>query len=277
MFDFIVRNGMVGSAQGSINRLDPKVQIHINPEAPLPSITLVKKLSARASQICELEPKISALSDEQLRAKTAEFKNTIARAVAAKKNEHDQIAANFRKALSGQEREDLSREIKRLDKELFETKRAVLDSILNEAFAVVREAGKRILNMRHFDVQLVGGMVLHSGAIAEMTTGEGKTLVATLPTYLNALTGDGVHVVTVNDYLAHRDRHWMGPVYEFLDLTVGVIQHDMHPRERQVAYGCDITYGTNNEFGFDYLRDNMVSYKEEMVQDRKSTRLNSSH
>jgi preprotein translocase subunit SecA len=130
----------------------------------------------------------------------------------------------------------------------------------------VRECGRRVLNMRHFDVQLVGGMVLHNGGITEMTTGEGKTLVATLPAYLNALTGDGVHVVTVNDYLASRDRFWMGPLYEFLGLTVGVIQHDMNPRERQAAYGCDITYGTNNEFGFDYLRDNMVSYKEEMVQ-----------
>ncbi len=141
-----------------------------------------------------------------------------------------------------------------------------LDEILNEAFAVVREVGQRVLNMRHFDVQLVGGMVLHSGGITEMTTGEGKTLVATLPAYLNALIGDGVHVVTVNDYLAHRDRHWMGPIYEFLGLTVGVIQHDMPPRERQAAYACDITYGTNNEFGFDYLRDNMVSFREEMVQ-----------
>ncbi len=266
MFDFFVRNGMVGSAQNFITRLNPKVQIHVHPDAPLPSISLVKKLSARASQICALEAKISALTDEQLKAKTVEFKNAIAQAVSIKKNEHEKIAANFRKALSGQEREDLSRELKRLDKELFEAKRAVLDSILNEAFAVVRETGKRVLNMRHFDVQLVGGMVLHSGAIAEMTTGEGKTLVATLPAYLNALTGDGVHVVTVNDYLASRDRLWMGPVYEFLGLTVGVIQHDINPRERQAAYGCDITYGTNNEFGFDYLRDNMVSFKEEMVQ-----------
>src|SRR3989338_5326318 len=266
MFDFFVRKGMVGSAQNFISRLNPKVQVHIHPDAPLPSIDLVKKLSSRASRICALEPKISALSDEQLRAKTDEFKGTIAQAVASKKAEHDQVLANYRKAQSAQEREDLSREIKRLDKELFETKRAVLDVILNEAFAVVREAGKRFLNMRPFYVQLVGGMVLHNGAIAEMTTGEGKTLVATLPAYLNALTGDGVHVVTVNDYLAHRDRHWMGPVYESLGLSVGVIQHDMNPRERQAAYGCDITYGTNNEFGFDYLRDNMVSFKEEMVQ-----------
>src|SRR4051794_3102682 len=132
-----------------------------------------------------------------------------------------------------------------------------LDDLLPEAFAVVREAGRRTLNMRHFDVQLIGGMVLHRGKIAEMKTGEGKTLVATLPAYLNALGGKGVHVVTVNDYLARRDSEWMGRIYRFLGMTVGVIQHDLNDAERQVAYACDITYGTNNEFGFDYLRDNM--------------------
>ena len=125
------------------------------------------------------------------------------------------------------------------------------------AFAVVREAGRRVLNMRHFDVQLIGGIVLHRGRIAEMKTGEGKTLVATLPAYLNALAGKGVHVVTVNDYLARRDSEWMGRLYRFLGLSVGVIQHELNDQERQVAYGADITYGTNNEFGFDYLRDNM--------------------
>ncbi|HUR20249.1 MAG TPA: preprotein translocase subunit SecA [Vicinamibacterales bacterium] len=132
-----------------------------------------------------------------------------------------------------------------------------LDDILPEAFAVVREAGRRVLNMRHFDVQLIGGMVLHGGHIAEMKTGEGKTLVATLPAYLNALAGKGVHVVTVNDYLARRDSEWMGRLYRFLGLSVGVIQHDLNDADRQVAYGADITYGTNNEYGFDYLRDNM--------------------
>ncbi|HUR35857.1 MAG TPA: preprotein translocase subunit SecA [Vicinamibacterales bacterium] len=132
-----------------------------------------------------------------------------------------------------------------------------LDDILPEAFAVVREAGRRVLNMRHFDVQLIGGAVLHQGRIAEMKTGEGKTLVATLPAYLNALEGKGVHVVTVNDYLARRDSEWMGKIYRFLGMTVGVIQHELTDAERQVAYGADITYGTNNEFGFDYLRDNM--------------------
>jgi len=132
-----------------------------------------------------------------------------------------------------------------------------LDDLLFEAFAVAREAGKRVLEMRHFDVQLMGGVVLHEGKIAEMKTGEGKTLVATLAGYLNALSGNGVHVVTVNDYLAGRDSEWMGRIYRYLGLSVGVIQHDMTDEERQKAYGSDITYGTNNEFGFDYLRDNM--------------------
>jgi preprotein translocase subunit SecA len=134
---------------------------------------------------------------------------------------------------------------------------AALDDLLPEAFAVVREAGRRVLNMRHFDVQLIGGMVLHTGRIAEMKTGEGKTLVATLPAYLNALEGKGVHVVTVNDYLARRDSEWMGRIYRFLGMSVGVIQHELNDQEWQVAYRSDVTYGTNNEFGFDYLRDNM--------------------
>jgi preprotein translocase subunit SecA len=143
---------------------------------------------------------------------------------------------------------------------------ASLDDILIESFAVVREAGRRVLNMRHFDVQLIGGMVLHKGIIAEMKTGEGKTLVATLPAYLNALEGKGVHVVTVNDYLARRDSEWMGRLYRFLGMSVGVIQHELRDDQRQVAYGADITYGTNNEFGFDYLRDNMKFELAHMVQ-----------
>ncbi len=141
-----------------------------------------------------------------------------------------------------------------------------LDDILVESFAVVREVAKRTVRMRHFDVQLIGGIALHRGMIAEMVTGEGKTLVATLSAYLNALTGKGVHIITVNDYLARRDREWMGPIYEFLGLTVGVIQHDMMPDERKKAYNSDIVYGTNNEFGFDYLRDNMAVHKKHMVQ-----------
>src|SRR6185436_11306432 len=143
---------------------------------------------------------------------------------------------------------------------------ASLDDILPEAFAVCREAGRRRLNMRHFDVQLLGGMVLHNGKIAEMKTGEGKTFVATLPLYLNALSGNGVHIVTVNDYLAKRDAEWMGKIFNFLDLTVGVNIPQMEPDDKRKAYQADITYGTNNEFGFDYLRDNMAMRIEERYQ-----------
>src|SRR5512132_3602790 len=174
----------------------------------------LKHMRPLVEQINALEPSIQPLTDEQLRAKTTEFRERLA-------------------------------------------KGETVDELLPEAFAVVREAGRRVLNMRHFDVQLIGGIVLHRGKIAEMKTGEGKTLVATLPAYLNALAGKGVHVVTVNDYLARRDSEWMGRIYRFLGMSVGVIQHDLNDQERQVAYGCDITYGTNNEFGFDYLRDNM--------------------
>ncbi len=150
------------------------------------------------------------------------------------------------------------------------SKGETLDDLLPEAFAVVREASKRVLGLRHFDVQLIGGIILHQGRIAEMKTGEGKTLVATLPAYLNALTGEGVHIVTVNDYLAKRDSEWMGKVYRFLGLSVGLIIAGMKPNEKQEAYNCDITYGTNNEYGFDYLRDNMVIYKNQLVQRRLS-------
>src|SRR6186713_820922 len=143
---------------------------------------------------------------------------------------------------------------------------ASLDDILVPAFATCREAAKRTLGQRHFDVQLIGGMILHEGRIAEMKTGEGKTLVATLPVYLNALGGRGVHVVTVNDYLARRDAEWMGRLYKFLGLTVGCIQNNLLDDERKAAYACDVTYGTNNEFGFDYLRDNMKFEIESMVQ-----------
>src|SRR5256714_1138239 len=169
------------------------------------------------------------LADEQLRARTDEFR------------------ARIRERLDA-----IEDEAQRL-----EARKQVLDEVLPEAFAVAREVGKRILNMRHFDVQLIGGIVLHRGTISEMKTGEGKTLVATLPVYLNALAGDGVHVVTVNDYLAKRDSEWMGKLYRFLGLSVGVIVHELDDDERREAYHADITYGTNNEFGFDYLRDNM--------------------
>ena len=183
----------------------------------------LKSYDARVAAINALEPEISALSDEALRARTAVFREQIA-------------------------------------------KGSSLDDILVPAFATVREAAKRTLGQRHYDVQLIGGMVLHDGKISEMKTGEGKTLVATLPVYLNALAGRGVHVVTVNDYLARRDSEWMGQIYKFLGMTVGVILHELDDEQRRHAYGCDITYGTNNEYGFDYLRDNMKYTTAEMVQ-----------
>ena len=164
-------------------------------------------------------------------------------------------------ALSDEELRDKTKEYK---KRLEEGE--TLDDLLPEAFATVREAARRVLGMEHYRVQLMGGVVLHQGRIAEMKTGEGKTLVSTLPAYLNALEGKGVHIVTVNDYLAKRDAEWMGQVHEFLGLTVGVVFNGMDTKERQDAYNCDITYITNNELGFDYLRDNMVIYKEQLVQ-----------
>ncbi len=197
----------------------------------------LKKLAPRVPRINALEPEIQKLSDEALRAKTDEFRSRIG------------------KALEGVHEDDLE-----------DARKAVLDELLEEAFAVAREASVRTLNMRPFDVQLIGGMVLHQGKIAEMKTGEGKTLVATMPVYLNALTGRGVHVVTVNDYLARRDAEWMGKIYHFLGLTVGCIQNSLLDDERQKAYACDVTYGTNNEFGFDYLRDNMKFELGSMVQ-----------
>ena len=202
----------------------------------------LKRVKPKAEFITSLEPKISKLSDAELRAKTGEFRAKI------KERLKDIDLPNLEKA----ERRKIETE--------------VLEEILPEAFAVVREASKRVTGMRHFDVQLIGGIVLHEGKIAEMATGEGKTLVATLSAYLNALSGLGVHIVTVNDYLAKRDRYWMGPIFEFLGLTVGMIQHDMNDKDRQAAYRSDITYGTNNEFGFDYLRDNMKYRLEDMVQ-----------
>ncbi len=210
----------------------------------------VKRMRPRVAAIGALEPEMQKLSDEQLRAKTDEFRKRIQDRLARIPDEPDA---------------DPDR-LKELDKERLDTTNEVLDEILEEAFAVVREAGRRVLNMRHFDVQLIGGMVLHQGKIAEMKTGEGKTLVATLPVYLNALSGRGAHVVTVNDYLAKRDSEWMGQLYRFLGLTVGVIVHDLDDQQRRDAYAADVTYGTNNEFGFDYLRDNMKFDLKDCVQ-----------
>ena len=266
MLDFILRTPFIQSAQRFIDRLTPKVQVHLHQDLPLPSVGTIKRMSTTVARINSLEPAISQLSDDQLRSKTIEFQIKIKEALKQPESEVQKIKDLLRESSDVQEQDQLITELTNAQADLKKIKKNVLDSILPEAFAVVRETGKRILSMRHFDVQLIGGMVLNEGSIAEMSTGEGKTLVATLPAYLNALTGAGVHVVTVNDYLAERDRKWMGPIYEFLGLSVGVIQHDMNPHERQQAYGCDITYGTNNEFGFDYLRDNMVNFKEEMVQ-----------
>ena len=195
-----------------------------------PNARKLKRYQPLVSDITLLEEEIAPLSDEDLRRRTAAFQERLANAGS------------------------------------LENQRLILEEILPEAFAVVREAGKRVLGMRHFDVQLIGGMVLHEGQIAEMKTGEGKTLVATLPSYLNALTGRGVHVVTVNDYLARRDAEWMGQVHRFLGLSVGLIQQDMRPEERRRNYACDITYATNSELGFDYLRDNMAADISEVVQ-----------
>jgi preprotein translocase subunit SecA len=199
---------------------------------------LLKRLTPIVSEISAMELETKKLSDEELRAKTVEFKA--------------RIAARLEGITDADQRK--------------EAEKAALDEVLPEAFAVVREAGWRAVKMRHFDVQLIGGMVLHQGKIAEMKTGEGKTLVATLACYLNALAGHGVHVVTVNDYLAKRDAEWMGKIYEFLGLTVGVIVHDLDDNQRREAYAADITYGTNNEFGFDYLRDNMKFEIKDCVQ-----------
>jgi len=210
----------------------------------------LKRLAPAVEQINALEAETQRLSDAQLRAKTEEFRQRIRHSLAEVSDEPDATPDR----------------LKEIDDERRKLENEALEDILPEAFAVAREAGRRSLNMRHFDVQLIGGMVLHQGKIAEMKTGEGKTLVATLPVYLNALTGRGVHVVTVNDYLAKRDSEWMGKIYNFLGLTVGVIVHDLDDEERREAYASDVTYGTNNEFGFDYLRDNMKFDLSECVQ-----------
>ncbi len=198
----------------------------------------LKKVKPTIQQINDFEPAIKAMSDDELRGQTVKFKERIAAAL-------DGITDKVQRR---------------------EAEQAILHEILPEAFATVREGSRRATGMRHFDVQMIGGIALHQGRIAEMRTGEGKTLVATLPSYLNGLTGRGVHVVTVNDYLASRDAEWMGKIHQFLGLSVGVIQNDMDDVERKEAYACDITYGTNNEFGFDYLRDNMKFDVESLVQ-----------
>ena len=225
----------------------------------------IKKANSIVDEVNALEKGVQGLSDAELQAKTAEFREAFAREFreVAEEAEHKLQDIETREQ---ELRKQLTDEKKTLRKKLKEEEQKILDRFLPEAFAVVREASVRTLGMRHFDVQILGGIILHQGRIAEMKTGEGKTLVATLPAYLNAITGKGVHIITVNDYLARRDSQWMGEIYKFLGLTVGLIVHGLKPAERREAYNADITYGTNNEFGFDYLRDNMVIHRENLVQ-----------
>jgi preprotein translocase subunit SecA len=226
---------------------------------------VIKSLMPNVTAINALEAQMQGLSDAELRAKTDEFRQRIQEHMSCFGGGNGNQPPAAGTGADSEDENDLDR-IKRQEKEQHDALQQILDEILVEAFAVVREAGRRVLNMRHFDVQLIGGMVLHSGKISEMKTGEGKTLVATLPVYLNALSGRGVHVVTVNDYLAKRDSEWMGKLYRFLGLTVGVIVHDLDDEQRRAAYAADVTYGTNNEYGFDYLRDNMKFDLKDCVQ-----------
>jgi preprotein translocase subunit SecA len=222
---------------------------------------VIKSLMPKVQAINALEPEMQKLSDDELRARTDAFRLRIQERLSQVTKSPQVVPTEA----AGEDEPDFD-ERKEFEKREYEALQEVLDEILVEAFAVVREASWRVLKMRHFDVQLIGGMVLHQGTISEMKTGEGKTLVATLPVYLNALSGRGVHVVTVNDYLAKRDSEWMGRLYRFLGLTVGVIVHDLDDEQRRAAYAADVTYGTNNEFGFDYLRDNMKFDIKDCVQ-----------
>jgi len=225
------------SCKAKINRIKPAVNVNLHRDMPSPSLQEAANLAKMVAQVNSYEAELQSKPDSFFKEKTAEYRQLI------------------------------QDKTKNLNKEEFkEAITVVLEEILPYYYAMVREAGKRTVKMRHFDVQILGGIVLHRNKIAEMTTGEGKTLVATLPAALNAVAGRGVHVVTVNDYLASRDCEWMSPIYNFLGFTCGVIKQDMDKNQRKFNYGCDITYGTNNEFGFDYLRDNMVVSLDEMVQ-----------
>jgi len=256
--------GLIGkiilkNKQATIRKRFPGVKITLHPEMPSPSMNKMVELAKLVNLVNSFEARISQFSDEQLRAKTDEFKTHL-------KDKSEQLARELADLQQAMLSVAMPEEKEKLKEKLKLSRNRIFDDILPEAFAVVREASKRTIGLRHFDVQIAGGIILHEGRIAEMSTGEGKTLVATLPAYLNALLGKGVHIVTVNDYLARRDREWMGPIFEFLGLSVGTIQHDMSDEERKIGYACDITYGTNNEFGFDYLRDNMKYSIGELVQ-----------
>ena len=233
----MLKNIIFKNCQRKINKLKPQVAISLNKEIPTPSLKIISNFSPLVVKVNSYEQELEIKPKEFFKDKTKEFKSLIQERVAkAPVDEHKDITE------------------------------AALDEILPFYFAMVREAAKRTVKMRHFDVQILGGIILHKNKIVEMVTGEGKTLVATLAASLNALLGQGVHIITVNDYLANRDREWMGPIYEYLGFSVGVIQQDMPPLERKAAYFCDLTYGTNNEFGFDYLRDNMATSPQGMVQ-----------
>ena len=253
-----VNNYILNSNQKKIDRIKPKVNIKFHKELPVPSMGYIRQAASLVAEINSLEPKVSGISDSQLKNKTQEFKEKINAKLKELEPQINDLKLQIQEA-SEEHKDKIKSELRNVNNSAF-------SEVLAEAFACVREVAKRNVGMRHFDAQIVGGIVLHEGKIAEMATGEGKTLAATLPAYLNALTGGGVHIITVNDYLAKRDSEWMGPIYEALGLSVGVIQHDIPPDQKRQAYNCDITYGTNNEFGFDYLRDNMVIDKRQLVQ-----------
>jgi len=244
----------------------------------------LKRIGSLVAEINQFEPELTSLDMDGLRAKTDEFRNRIAAATQAVRNQLAEVQEQIGKAEDEEVRVQWEEEREKYENEMRQAEADALNEILPHAFAVVREASRRVTGMRHFDSQMLGGIVLHQGKIAEMKTGEGKTLVATLPLYLNALLGRGAHLVTVNDYLARRDVQWMGPIYHALGLSVASIVHDtsflfdptylvkdyryinLRPIERKDAYLADITYGTNNEFGFDYLRDNMKFSLDDYVQ-----------
>ncbi|MEI7934883.1 MAG: preprotein translocase subunit SecA, partial [Chlorobiaceae bacterium] len=240
----------------------------------------IKKIQPLIGSINELQISLASLSDDQLRHKGLELKQKVRNVLVPMEQEKKSLSLKLDNPdINLEEAETINARLDVLAEEYEKATASALEEILPETFALVKETCVRlkghtyqvvgremIWNMVPYDVQLIGGIVLHSGKISEMATGEGKTLVSTLPVFLNALTGRGVHVVTVNDYLAQRDKEWMNPVFAFHNLSVGVILNTMRPEERRDQYACDITYGTNNEFGFDYLRDNMASTPEEMVQ-----------
>ena len=255
----LIKKIILNKNQDVIKRRFPAVKIVLHADMPSPSMQKMVELSRLVNLVNSFELRISQLSDAELAAKTQEFKKHL-------QNKSAQISQEIEELQEAMLSVAMPEEKERLKEKLKLSRNKIFIDILPEAFAVVREASKRTIGLRHFDVQIAGGIILHEGRIAEMSTGEGKTLVATLAAYLNALLGKGVHIVTVNDYLARRDREWMGPIYEFLGLSVGAIQHEMSDEQRKIAYACDITYGTNNEFGFDYLRDNMKYSTAELVQ-----------